>query len=767
MPSKVKRTTASRTTKTAGKVTRTASLAKLKTRSTGTTRLEKARNEYRKMIARHLWRLDDPRLVRQLQNLIMGVENTHWEELKCVGYNPETEYLEAVVHIKQNSGYGGDVCSSGSREYVRFYLSYDNGATWEDQGVSKFTAYDVTGKKPLEYSVRLLIDPSKKYCLYENLPKVRAILSYYCPPPANTPNFKPIFGNHLDANIQIEAFKLIPFPIFLEALKIKLKPELIKVLDLEQQIKVKPPIKMEPLELMPIYLKNKVPAHRLLSKEIDTIIKQPIAYEEKLPVELSAVQIPGIDSILKGYKLDIGTILEAYLNTDGNTSWEELNCLGMCQGAIDWLTATFRVKQKYGYSGGLCDDGSYEYVAFWVDWGDGAGWTYIGTGSVNVHDLSTLPPGGVEYTVSIPVNTLAHRQPCNSGPKTVKVRAILSWNKEPLASDPNHVPVFGNREETLVLLQPGPAIVSEDNRMYVDSVGNMAVCDIDQTTGLATGAGQIAAFNANQSPFGGSVRMTGFIVNPPNVLGGDPPLKYKVSVRRSTGAGTWTGWQTVDNDFNIRITEQNGTGLPVSYNHLQEVDSNGFYTYMEQIYPNQWRQVTMDKIASWETLSLQPGLWEIKVEVKLPDNTILPPGVISCVSDGTTRSTVKVCLDEGRPDPINIRITGYDDATGYHPEIGDCGTFTKGVVIKGSYAITDPESHWGYKSIYIAPTGPAVSVIPSATGSSGETGLWAIDTSTMQPCGYTVHLWTSDKTIVNSGQIGWRHSMSVGFCLKA
>ena len=29
---------------------------------------------------------------------------------------------------KQPFGYGGDICSSGTPEYVRFYLSFDNGA---------------------------------------------------------------------------------------------------------------------------------------------------------------------------------------------------------------------------------------------------------------------------------------------------------------------------------------------------------------------------------------------------------------------------------------------------------------------------------------------------------------------------------------------------------------------------------------------------------------------------------------------------------------
>src|SRR6185295_16488398 len=62
--------------------------------------------------------------------------NTFYEELGCVGYHPQQERLEAVVYINQPSGYGTDQCGPGTPEYVRFYLSFDGGATWEDQGIT-------------------------------------------------------------------------------------------------------------------------------------------------------------------------------------------------------------------------------------------------------------------------------------------------------------------------------------------------------------------------------------------------------------------------------------------------------------------------------------------------------------------------------------------------------------------------------------------------------------------------------------------------------
>ncbi|MFH2102905.1 MAG: hypothetical protein ABIJ39_06065 [Chloroflexota bacterium] len=692
------------------------------------------------------------------------LKNVSFEELKCLGFNPQTEQLEAVVHVKQSTGYGGQLCSQGTKEYVRFYLSYDSGVTWTDQGMASFSAHDVPGPKPLEFSVRLKIDPANKFCTFENLPKVLAILSWDTPPPANQPAFNPVYGNRMETNIQIGAGPFLILKDFLELAELKKLPPIIDLLDLEQKLIPKPPVGPGPLKLAPAYLKSKVQPHRLLFNEIHAAMTKPAAME--------MLATPAIESVLQLAKVDIGKIIEAFLATDGDKSYEELYCLGMSQGAINWLTASFKIKKTCGYLGGLCSDGSKEYVAFWVDWGDGAGWTYAGTGEVKVFDLSHMPAGGVSYTVSIPVNTLPHRQPCSQGPKTARVRAILSWETAPPPGDPNYIPKYGNREETRILIPPGPAIILEDYKMYVDSVANMAVCDIDQTTGLANGPGQIAAFNAVQAPFGGTIRLTGFIANPPNAMA-DPTktLKYRVSVRRLDNLGApVTGWQPLANDFDIVITKQDGVGMPVQYHYNQQIDSTGFYTYWEQAYTNQWRQVTMDKLASWETRGLTPGLWEITVEVKLPNGTILPPGTISCIGGGT-RSTVVVCLDEKAPS-ASIAITGYlpSGGTGTPIPATNCGTFMKGEKIVGKYSTFDPESHWRAKSIYVLPSGPAHGVVPAvtiaSTGPAGESGTWELVTSGMDPCGYIIHLWTEDRTIVDSGHIGWENGDSAGFCVR-
>jgi len=105
------------------------------------------------------------------------VSNTSYEELKCVGFNPQLSRLEAVVWIKQSTGYNGGICTNGSLEYVSFYLSYDNGATWLSQAppVSRFSTCPSRIRSSMRWTCASQTD--KTFCFEANLPLVRAILS--------------------------------------------------------------------------------------------------------------------------------------------------------------------------------------------------------------------------------------------------------------------------------------------------------------------------------------------------------------------------------------------------------------------------------------------------------------------------------------------------------------------------------------------------------------------------------------------------------------
>jgi hypothetical protein len=49
---------------------------------------------------------------------------------------------------------------------------------------------------------------------------------------------------------------------------------------------------------------------------------------------------------------------------------------------------------------------------------------------------------------------------------------------------------------------------------------------------------------------------------------------------------------------------------------------------------------------------------------------------------------------------------------------------------------------------------------------TGESGIWRLDTSGMPKCGYTIRLGASDRTIVNSGFVGFGNEAFLGLCLK-
>ena len=76
-------------------------------------------------------------LASALKPVVSIQSDTTYEVIACVGYQPQAAgWLEAVVYVNQSSGYDGGLCSNGSQEYVRFYLSNDGGATWLDQGLT-------------------------------------------------------------------------------------------------------------------------------------------------------------------------------------------------------------------------------------------------------------------------------------------------------------------------------------------------------------------------------------------------------------------------------------------------------------------------------------------------------------------------------------------------------------------------------------------------------------------------------------------------------
>ena len=673
--------------------------------------------------------------------------NTTYEEIKCVGFHPQSHRLDAVVFVKQPYGYGGDVCTAGTPEYVRFYISLDNGATWLDQGLTSFTAFNVaasaTGGRHLEAAVSVPSTPPKKWCTVPNVILARAILSWNDVPPPNAPNHVPAWGNVHDTHIQVDPKWFLKWIDVFKLSDVKLTASFAESIDLEQTVLAAPKKALAVAELQELYRGKGVEPHRYAMAEIKKLIKTPELTESlNHPFYLTPADKLGFT---------LSDLVVKLLATDGSTVYEELDCVGLRSvGMSSELIGVLRTKLASGYSGGPCTSGSREYVTFWADFNqNGTYETCLGTASVQVFDVD-VPAGGLEYSVSLPVDLNPYRRPCDEGPRVVPIRAILSWNEVPDCSNPNWVPTWGNREETLILIPPGNPIGAGDYSPFLYDISGAAVCAIDQATGLAAGG----------RPFGGTLCITGEI---PGALSLAAPDTLEYKVWATQGATTIP----LVVPFSITVEQGTGPGTAISYSISQVASADGYFTYREHGTPalGAWRRVSSPNrlLVYWNTSGLS-GTWTIHIQARVVGTVapIFAAGVTTCLADGTTRSSVSVTLDQDPP-VASVGITGYTDATGFHAA-APCGDFTKGVTIHGNFDITDNTGVGPY-GLALEPSGSvSVTVDPGST-TTHVFGTWTVATASLPPCGYVVHLEAYDVAIVHCGS-RWRDDATVGFCLR-
>lgn len=648
--------------------------------------------------------------------------NVHYEELACVGYQPQQERLEAVVYVYQPSGYGTDICGPGTPEYVRFYLSFDNGATWQDQGMTSFQAHNIPegteGGKRLEYAASLAVDPKQKLCFLDPLIRVRAILSWNNPPPANQPNWPPVWGNVREANILVEPRRFIFAPEIFEVANVKLPPLLKEVIDLDAPIQTKAKV-LSAAELAVQYRDKGVPVHRFAFKEMSAFVSAKTSLSAK-----------SFAKLLPGIAIDPGIVDVLFPKTDGDISYEELKCIGLDPNHPDTLVGVIQVKKPCGYSGGPCTDGSREYVTFWADFdGNGSFETCLGTAQVRIYDLSNIPPQGVYYAVRLPVNLNEHRQACKKGPKVVRIRAILSWNVAVPCANPNKVPTWGNREETLINI--APSAIAPAGKIAI--LGGIPVAHIDNVTGLTTPDAKFATNNLPpDNPDGNSLTADGrpcpfarrVTVQGVPLLG----HSYKVEVTPS-GGGAPTAVVT-----DLVLTRSDGT---THTHHANPVTLR--FTYLP------FNENMNSVLAQWD--SAGDAKWEVKLSTFDGGGNLV----------GTDTHLIQ--LDNTWPD-VSITIT-----TG----TGDCGKFPIGTVLTGSFVARDD-----YLRDYRLDVEPYVNDpgegVPSPSSGLVNTvpapgNAWSLDTKGMKSCGYVIRVGAVDRAIVNS-QSGWPYTWdSAGFCL--
>ena len=133
-------------------------------------------------------------------------EDTTYECISCVAYDAQLEQLRATIDIKQAVGYSGVARINGSEEFVRFYVSYDGGVEWLDQGMRSVNVSDAVVPRPLAYEVILQIIRSAP----TRRPEASSL--GYGPSshgthhrPAGAPDWTPVWGNVLESDMQINS----------------------------------------------------------------------------------------------------------------------------------------------------------------------------------------------------------------------------------------------------------------------------------------------------------------------------------------------------------------------------------------------------------------------------------------------------------------------------------------------------------------------------------------------------------------------------------
>ena len=670
--------------------------------------------------------------------------DTSWEELIGVGYNADRQELEATVNIKLDAGYGGDLCTAGSWEYVRFWVN--TGSGWQDAGLAGVNVHDLPAgldcagaeQLPVSYIARMSFAPDRDLCTEPLLPEVRAILSWSVPPPATgvaPQDWTPIFGNVIDDHVQIPP-RLFVLADVLAALDISpdaLPSNMEAGLDIP--IPVPPPAPLGLAELVKDYSVSEperkhrelaVPAHRFAAATLASAASAPVPDQEEILKTIGTWAELG---------LDWPVAVAGLTALDGDTAFEQLDCVGL-DITLPRLVGTVTIKQPAGYNGGLCTAGSTEYVAFWADTGPDCALSYLGTAQISVHDIASIPPDGLNYAAVLPVDLSKIERPCDE-PFLMRVRAVLSWAVPPSTTNPDEVPFWGNIVDAHVqvpVLQPGAGTGPN-----IFCIGGIGVASIDSSydaftkttsgTGLTVPGAHFLFNGALTSqlacPFGGVV-----VINGAPVPGGS----YRVQVR-DLSAGPGAPWITVTNPVTVG-TFGGGTTTNVA--------SGEYFPYLDN------SQNVFDALADWYPPAQANDLWEIKLDAL--DAAFNPLGEVR----------YRIQLDN-TPPVCDIHIDNG----------GDCKKFDQASVISGHVYAVDPQGYPGSYSVWVEPTNLAggVGTLTPVSPVSGETGPepgdpWSLNTAGMSPCAYTVQVQAVNRVIVSSVTVGlYSPIAAVGFAL--
>ena len=698
---------------------------------------------------RELLKLEKGRQIFRLNpysQLIKAQTNiTTWEQVTCAGYNPYYQRLEAVVNVKKDTGYNGNLCSNGSNEYVRFFVDFKDGTGFQNMGYTNFKVADISNapagpQHPLNYLAFMVIDDKmhRRFleCDKAVIPTLRAVLSWNSIPSIN-PNHPPHYGNHIDVNIQLARKSRIWWKDLVEIGKLN---NLAKLIDPKFEIQLKEPV-IESAEIIhKLNTEAKVPAHRTFYSTIGSKLNSAIDFSKASAI----LDVSNLDA----FNIDFNSFYD-FFNGAGekaDVTFEELTCIGL-NTLTDRLGAVIHIKGPNGFNGNLCTKGSHEHVAFWADWNNNGTFDqYLGTTSLNVHDISNIPKEGLYYSVQLPMNVKDRLKLCNA-PNIIRIRAILSWESLPSTTNPNALNHWGNYKDALVQLRPafrpGSGLHSA-----IHTVGGVDRLSIDTVSHLYNAG--VASIYTNR-PWGGNISFHGII----DRNGFNGIIKYRFLVKKQFDPDT--SYQPVSTSETFSLDDIFTVAGPFPD---PQTNPDGWYTYKQN--PNIGLYNTNNYLASWNASAKADGVYTVQfihtdefgTEVIADQFTIMVCNTGMEVSP-TANITVDITKD------LDLVIDG-----------GDCHSYTPGApTINGHLRALHPYFAWW--ALELQPTSHTHGVTPlpisrthSSLADDGDANaIWTLNTFPLDPCGYTVSLSAHSRVILNSspGYFPYYGPKAVGF----
>lgn len=686
-------------------------------------------------------------LFKQISNPIATQSITFWEELTCLGYNPKEKRLEGMVSIKQSSGYSGGLCTPASKEYVRFFVDFKDGSGFQDMGYSSFKACDISDappgpQHPIMYMSYVYINDEKYRkllsCNNAVIPTVRGILSWNVIPPPN-PNYTPFYGNVKDVSVQLQRRSIIWWKDIFDVLKIKPNPEILGILPQKDEIKlpIPPPPPVE--DIYKLYKSSGVPDHRTFYSTVAPLISQKANFIKASPFNVNQVSKLNVD-----LENIVGLILDQ--NNNADVTFEECKCIGL-NTATDTLGAVIHVKKSSGFNGNLCQKGSMEHVAFWADWDNNGTYDeYLGTVSVEVHDISNIPLDGLYYNVALPVDTSKRLRKC-ANPNIIRVRAVLSWESLPSTTDPNHLNFWGNRVDAIVQIRPG---TSSGVKSKLNFVGGVDREDIDPFNYLYN-YNAFAPGIDNNRPWGGLVNFQGII----DRNGFNGTIKYRILYKKFGAPDT--DYATVSTNESFQMFN---FGTFSEFTDIQNAP-DGWFEYKQNTAIGLYNET--NHLVWWSTGGLTDGTYTIKFVFTDEFGFEQTGDEFSMIINNkpmTVSPTANTAVDTAFD--IDDVIDG-----------GDCHSYDDANPnISGHIRATHPFfASW---SLVLEPTSHTHGTGPVPAGRSysalGDTGdlnsPWTLNTAPLDPCGYTVSLLATTRVILNSSTVFPQYGpKAVGFAV--